>query len=223
METQSKMLVWGASGHALVVADIIRLCGQYEIVGFIDDVGQDEHPGFGGAMIFRDPGALDQQFAGGVRRLIMGFGDCAMRLRLAEFARERGFEFVKAIHPHSSIAADTSIGAGTVVAAGAVISSGARVGQHVIININAGVHHECLIEDGAHVAPHAILGGGASLGRAALVGIGAAVKNRVRIGAGAIIGAGAVVVEDVPDNAVAYGVPAKVKRIISHEYPRLAG
>ena len=220
---QNKLLVWGASGHALVVADIIRLCGRYEIVGFIDDVGQDEHPGFGSAMVFRDRAALDQQFASGVRRLIMGFGDCAMRLRLAEFASGRGFEFVKAIHPHSSIGSDTSIGAGTVVAAGAVISSGARVGQHVIININAGVHHECLIEDGAHVAPGATIGSCVSLGRGALVGIGAVVKNRVRIGAGAIIGAGAVVVEDVPDNVVAYGVPAKVKQIISQEYPRLAG
>jgi len=210
METQNKMLVWGASGHALVVADIIRLGGQYEIVGFIDDAGQDEHPGFSGAIIFRDRGALDRQFACGVRRLIMGFGDCAIRLRLADFARGRGFDFVKAIHPHSSIAADTSIGPGTVVAAGAVISSGARVGQHVIININAGVHHECIIEDGVHVAPGAIIGSRVSLGRGALVGIGAVVKNRIRIGAGAIIGAGAVVVEDVPDNVVAYGVPARV-------------
>jgi acetyltransferase-like isoleucine patch superfamily enzyme len=64
------------------------------------------------------------------------------------------------------------------------------------------------------VAPRAILGSGVSLGGGALVGIGAVVKNRVRIGAGAIIGAGALVVEDVPDNVVAYGMPAKIKRII---------
>lgn len=57
------------------------------------------------------------------------------------------------------------------------------------------------------MAPCAVLGSCVSLGRGALVGIGAVVKNRVRIGAGA------VVVEDVPDNVVAYGVPAKIKRI----------
>lgn len=215
MKMQNKILVWGASGHAVVVADIIRLCGQYEIVGFIDDVGQKDSPGLAGAVVFHDRGVLDEQLANGVRRLIMGFGDCVMRLRLAEFAGERGFEFVQAIHPRATIATDTSIGTGTVVAAGAVISCGSQIGEHVIININAGLNHECLIEDGVHVAPGAVIGSHASLGRGALIGIGAVVKNRVRIGAGAIIGAGSVVVEDVPENVVAYGVPAKTRRIIS--------
>ena len=32
------LVVWGASGHARVVADIIRLSKEYDIVGFLDDV-----------------------------------------------------------------------------------------------------------------------------------------------------------------------------------------
>ena len=33
-----KLAIWGASNHALVVADIVRLLGDYEIVGFLDSV-----------------------------------------------------------------------------------------------------------------------------------------------------------------------------------------
>jgi PglD N-terminal domain len=33
-----KIVIWGAGGHALVVADIIRLRDDYELVGFLDDV-----------------------------------------------------------------------------------------------------------------------------------------------------------------------------------------
>lgn len=44
------------------------------------------------------------------------------------------------------------------------------------------------------------------------IGAKATILSGVRIGKGAIIGAGAVVVHDIPENAVAVGVPAKVKK-----------
>ena len=37
------LAVWGASGHAMVVVDIVRLQGVYQIVGFLDDVNPDRY------------------------------------------------------------------------------------------------------------------------------------------------------------------------------------
>jgi acetyltransferase-like isoleucine patch superfamily enzyme len=45
------------------------------------------------------------------------------------------------------------------------------------------------------------------------IGTGAIILDGVTIGAGAIIGAGAVVTKDIPENAIAAGVPAKVIRL----------
>ncbi len=42
------------------------------------------------------------------------------------------------------------------------------------------------------------------------LGVGVTVLDGVRIGKGAVIGAGAVVKEDVPENSIAVGVPARV-------------
>jgi acetyltransferase-like isoleucine patch superfamily enzyme len=50
------------------------------------------------------------------------------------------------------------------------------------------------------------------IGSGADIGVNAAILPGVRVGAGAIIGAGAVVNHDVPDYAVAAGVPARVMR-----------
>ena len=52
-----------------------------------------------------------------------------------------------------------------------------------------------------------------SIGEKSYFGAGAMVVGGVRIGIGAVIGAGALVLKNVPDYAVAAGVPAKVLRI----------
>lgn len=44
------------------------------------------------------------------------------------------------------------------------------------------------------------------------IGCNAIILKGVTIGTGAVIAAGAVVTKDVPENCIAMGVPAKVKR-----------
>lgn len=44
------------------------------------------------------------------------------------------------------------------------------------------------------------------------LGVGVKVLSGVRIGSGAVVAAGAVVKEDIPENAIAAGTPARVKR-----------
>ena len=48
------------------------------------------------------------------------------------------------------------------------------------------------------------------------LGVGVIVLDGVRIGSGAIIGAGSVVTQNVPDNAIAAGVPARVAKMRDH-------
>lgn len=49
-----------------------------------------------------------------------------------------------------------------------------------------------------------------SIGRGCWIGNGARITGGVTVGNNAIVGAGAVVVSDIPENAVAAGVPAKI-------------
>jgi acetyltransferase-like isoleucine patch superfamily enzyme len=99
-----------------------------------------------------------------------------------------------------------------VICAGAVVNPASRLGEGAIINTLASVDHHNSIGDFAHVAPGAHLGGAAWIGEDALIGIGATVAPQRRVGARATVGAGAVVVHDVPEDAVAVGVPARVRR-----------
>jgi UDP-N-acetylbacillosamine N-acetyltransferase len=211
--TPLPLLIWGASGHARVVADIIRLTGKFEITGFIDNIDPSRHGSeFCGAEVLGGQEKLGQFHNMGNRHIILGFGNCEARLTLSIVVQELGFELANAIHPKAILAQDIAIGGGSVIMAGAVINPGTIVGENVIINTSSSVDHDCHIENGAHIGPGAHLGGGVTIGQASWIGIGAVIKDKIKIGKGAIIGAGAVVLTDIPDGVVAFGVPAKVKR-----------
>jgi acetyltransferase-like isoleucine patch superfamily enzyme len=106
---------------------------------------------------------------------------------------------------------ETWIGQQCFFHAGGGIEIGARVGIGPGVKIITSRHREQgreapILFSEIEFAP-VVIGDDSDLG------IGAIVLPGVRIGRGAQIGAGAVVAEDVPDYAVAAGVPARVTRM----------
>ncbi len=207
---QPKVAIWGAAGHALVVADILRLQGAYEVVGLLDDVNPERRgQQAGGLPVLGGREQLNLLRQRGVTHLIFGFGDCAARLRLATVVQDHGFGFATAIHPRAVVAVDAELSAGVVIVAGAVVNPGARIGGHTIINTCASVDHECVVGAAVHIGPGARLGGRVKIGDEVWIGMGATVLDRRQIGARSIVGAGSVVTKDLDADVVAYGLPAR--------------
>jgi UDP-N-acetylbacillosamine N-acetyltransferase len=208
-----RLIVWGASGHAKVVADIARLTG-WEVVGFLDDVdpGRRGREFFGALVLGRYQDVLAAgAFADGTA-LALGVGDNAARLARAREALAAGLELPCLMHP-SAVRADSALfGAGCVVAAGALLNPDVRVGDAGLVNTGAGVDHDGVIGAGAHIAPQAVLAGGVRVGERSLVGVGAVVLPRVAIGHDVTVGGGSTVTRDLPDGVVAIGSPARVTR-----------
>lgn len=213
MPTKLKgLIVWGAGGHAKVVADIVAQAGGYRILGFVDDsAGKLQTSRFLGIRVFSDRGKLVPFAKKKGAEIVIAIGNCASRMRLAGEARSAGFKLcAPLIHPNATVAASAELGRGTVVVAGAVINAEAVVGKNVIVNTCASIDHDCVLEDGVHVCPGAHLAGNVTVGRGAWIGIGATVIEKVRIGKGAMIGAGAVVVRNIPEGVLALGCPARI-------------
>jgi acetyltransferase EpsM len=212
----ARVAILGAGGHARVVADIL-LCMQdagaaLAVAGFIAPEGE---AWMGIPVLGADSDLAALAADGVISHFILGVGSVrggqAVRPRLAETAIAAGAAPLAAIHPSAVIGRGAVVQPGAAVMALAAINPGARVGAHAIINTGARIDHDTEVGDFAHIAPGATVSGDARIGRNALIGVGASVRQGARVGEGATVGAGAAVTRDIPDGAVAMGVPARVR------------
>ena len=214
MGDRTPLVIWGAAGHAKVVADVVRTHPEFELAGLIDDTAPQRRGELhGGIPILGGREVLDGLLANGTR-LVFGFGDNAARLRIGAEMVARGFVFPTLVHPTAVVSPSAQIGAGSFVAAGAIVNADARVGAQVIVNSGAIVEHDNEVGDGVHLSPRACLSGWVRVGRGSWIGAGAVVRDRITIGARCVVGVGSVVVADIPDAMMAYGCPARVVRAL---------
>lgn len=209
MDDNNSILLYGASGHAKVVFDLVRRSGLWQIVALLDDNRDLQGTTFCGVTISGGREALPilmPTCAGA----IVAVGDNVIRRRIAGQLAEQGLALVTACHPQASVADDVVLGAGTVVMAGAVINPACRVGDNCIVNTQASIDHDCLLGSHTHIAPGVTICGGVTIGEGAFIGAGATVVPNVTIGIGATVGAGSTVVNSVPPGVTVIGTPARL-------------
>ncbi len=202
------LAVFGASGHAKVVIDILEMSGNHLVRFVVDD-----DPRHRGATLLGYPvvGGRDALLArrAEIDGAIVAIGANTARLRVADWLSSGGIPLVTAVHPAAVVARGVALGAGTAVMAGVAINRDARIGANVIVNTGATIDHDCVIEDGVHLAPGCHLCGNVAVGAGSLLGVGTVVIPGIRIGRNVTVGAGATVLRDVPDGAKVAGTPAR--------------
>jgi sugar O-acyltransferase (sialic acid O-acetyltransferase NeuD family) len=206
----SGLLIIGAGGHGLVVADAALSGQRWQRIAFVDDRGA----GMGRPLDLEvlgtvaELGRLGVEFAAAA----VGIGDAHKRLELLSHCERLGFSLPVVVHRSAAVSPFAQLGSGCVVLAQAAVSPHARLGMGCIVNTGASVDHDCSLAEGVHVCPGAHLAGNVRVGARSWIGIGACVREGIEIGADVVVGAGAAVVASVRDATVAVGVPARVLR-----------
>lgn len=196
-----KVIVIGASGHARVIADIIKCSGD-EVIGFLDDRNPVEFPGLRIMGCINDAKTLQTDEV----QFIVGIGKNETREEIVQRLGE--LPYYTAIHPSAIIAEDVTIGEGSAVMANAVINTGSCIGKHCIINTAATADHDNDLADYVHLSPGVHISGTVTIGKGTWLGTGAVASNNVNICGGCTIGAGAVVIRDIETTGTYVGMPA---------------
>lgn len=200
----------GYSGHGYVVAEIVKLL-QYRLSGYFDIEEKKYNPlnlEYCGREIDINPEELKLSNIS----VALGAGDNLLRKKIYTRLKTKGISSEILLHPKASVSPLASVGEGVVVMASAVINPLANIGNAVICNSGCIVEHECKIADFTHIAPGAVLAGNVRIGSLCFIGANSVLKQGVVIGNNVTVGAGAVVLNNVPDNAVIFGNPARIKK-----------
>lgn len=200
----NKLLIYGASGHAKTIIDLVRQASHYQLAGVVADPPPAISELFG-VPVFGGSEVLQSLYDKGIRLMVNAVGGISRnRIRQEIFVRmaERGFAFPRIVHPKAVVEPSAEIEGGVQVFGMSFIGSAVRVGFGAIINTGAIVSHDCKIGDFAHLTPGVVLAGGVEVGTGALIGMGVTTALEVKIGEWARVGNGARINGDVPPHAI---------------------
>jgi acetyltransferase EpsM len=200
--------IYGASGHAKVIIEILENSGQKIEVIFDDDYSKVNILNY---RITSNKEVLQHSTI----TWIIAIGNNQIRKRVAE---SNVLNFGFAIDNTARISTNAVLGKGTVVMPAVSINSSSILGLHTIINTGAVVDHECMISDYVHISPNATLCGGVVIGEGSHIGAGAVVIPGIKIGNWVTVGAGTVIIKNIPDFATVVGNPGKIIKIKGNKF-----
>lgn len=205
MEKRS-VILQGGGEHARVVLDCLLAQGV-KVLGLFD-------PKYTGELFGVPQRGVYDSNTEPSAHVVVAIGNNIVRKRVVE---KTNHKFTNAVHPSVIFSPYASMGVGNMILHGVIIQAQTKIGNHVILNTGAQVDHDCVINDYVHISPGAILCGTVAIGEGAFIGARAVIIPGKKIGAWTTVGAGAVVINDIPDYAVAVGNPARVIKFNTHE------
>jgi len=208
----TKIAIYGGGGFGLEVAMLIeqikKISHEWELIGFFDD-GEPEGKNINGYPILGGIDKLNQWTSD--LFLVLAMGIPKTKKYVLGKIHNKKISYPVLIHP-SVIMGNRkylTIGEGSIICAGTIITTNISIGRHVILNLSCTVGHETEIGDFSSFMPTCNISGQAKIGEENFWGTGAKIINKKVVGNNVVVGAGSVVIDDIPDNVIIAGVPAK--------------
>ena len=213
-----KLVILGGRGIGMIAASVANDLGTYQVMGFLNDVVPEgeyvgkyqKHPVLGVSNDVKN--YLEDEdvyfFIGYVG--MKNEKDVFEKITSLNIPRNK---YATLIHPSAIIPKGyCSIGNGVLMAPLSQLSPDTTVEDNCILLPNSFLGHDSTMKRFSHITSNSVVGGNVLLGRGAHIGTNATIRENVNIGDFALVGSGSVVLNDVPENSIVVGNPAKVLR-----------
>ncbi len=215
-KNKKSLVIVGAGGQCKVILDSLNSNNYNEV--FIEDKFISTEAIYGFPVISKA-----EDLANANIEFVVAIGDNFSRSKLVSDLQLRfdNIKFATIVHPKAYVAASATLGEGTVVCAGSVVGANSRIEEHVIINTNSSVDHDCHLKPFCSIGPNSTLGGNTYIGNLSVVAISATISHGVTIADNVIVGASSLVLRDIASDCTVWrGIPARKirKREIDEKY-----
>jgi len=206
----------GGIGSGLIASCIIDLLPDMRLMGFLND----------GYNVGTELGKFKKVKVIGKSKDIYGFikrDDIYVILLYKTMKKEKEMwqqylklnipreKFINLIHPTAIVPeGHCEIGNGILMAANSQLSADTVISDNCILFGNSFIGHNTTLEKYVTVANNVSIGARVHVGKAAHIGSNCTIRQGVKIGNYSIVGMGSLVLQDVPENTIAIGVPARI-------------
>ncbi len=203
------LVVLGTSLFATEVGGFVADCPGLDLVAYVENLDRERSGSTldGLPVLWID----DAAELAPTHLAVCGLGT-TKRYLYTDQAEALGFRFATVVHPTAHVSSKSRLGDGTIVGPRAVVGSHSTLGRHVLVSAGGLVGHHTELGDFVTVLIGAAIAGSCRIGSRAYIGMGARVIDHRSVGSRSVVGAGAVVIQDVPDEVLAVGVPARIAK-----------
>lgn len=149
------------------------------------------------------------KFSPGECEFTIAVGEPAIREKLFQKVKERGYFLATIVHPSAFVTESATLKEGTVIQMLAGIGPDTVVGENTLIQSFVSVGHDSTIGRNSVCSSYAGIMGNCHIGNRTYIGVHSGVREQIKIGNDTIIGMGSMVQRDIPDNVIAMGNPAR--------------
>ena len=209
----STLFIYCAGGFGKEVMDVARRFNaanaRWQSICFLDDFCATGTRYDATVVKFTEACDWLQQNEG---QVIIASGEPAVRTMLREKLESYGITLGTLIDSTTVVADSARLDDGVVITCLCSVSSDAVIQTNASVNTMSIVGHDVLIGENTVISSMVNIGGGTKIGKNTYIGMGALLKEGISIGDNTIIGMGSVVYNDIPDNVIALGNPARPMR-----------
>lgn len=132
-----------------------------------------------------------------------------LREKILKDLKNKNLLSLNAISTKANFSFGATLGFGNIILPFVQIGVNVALGDGNIIFSNSTIEHDSKIGNNVNIAPGVNIAGSVSIEDNVYIGVGVNIIDGIKIGKNSVIGAGSTVLEDVEENSVYVGTPAK--------------
>jgi len=215
-----KLLIYGAGGFGIEVAEIVQQNNSYhpyDDIYFVDSTPDKINKKYFGIPVIGTDEIL-KGFNPNEAEIFVAISDPVKNRNISSSLQAGGHNFATIIDSTAVIRKSAKIGSGVFIGPLVVIACNAVVENHVFINTGALVGHDSIVHRYCNISPHVVIPGDVKVGEGVEIGSSSIIHRGINIGDWSKIGMGSIVYRTIPSNHFVSGKPAKTVSSNAHDW-----